>query len=472
MISAVLKAAGHDVSFFDTSRFGKDAEENSLDRSEKSINKMKQVLQFLPVDLPPIERAAESVFSALHSRIKLFAPDLIGFSSTSSEFPYLVTILEEIKKYGIPTIVGGTHATVAPLEVVAVDGIDMVLVGEGEEAILELVTAMGAGLKRTDIRNVYFYENGACVQNEVRPYIRNMDSLPFMDIDIFDKYHHMGAYQGGLVTYARIEAGRGCPYKCTYCVNAMLHDDVYGHEKQHVRNKSPQRVIDELAFVSEKINCGVVRFVDETFTACSVEWLEEFVGLYTERINKGMIVATRPEYVSERKMEILRKAHEDIQVTMGIESGCEELRRDVLNRRMTNDSIVKAFHLCNELGFRTAAFNMIGLPGETRKEFLETIDLNVKAQVQVPMLSYFYPFKGCKLRDMCIEKGYLEEGLHEVDYSVSSVLDLPGFSHEEIEGLKRTFVMYVKMDESLYSEIQQAETDDMVFGRLVDRYGE
>ena len=468
MISAVLKKAGHEVSFFDTSRF----KEDSLNQSEKSVQKMKEELQFLPVDLPPVKKSDEPVIAALHSKIESFNPDLIGFSATSSEFPYLKRIVREILNYRIPTIVGGIHATVSPREVFGVDGIDMVLVGEGEEAILELTEAMESGRFRTDIKNIYFKHNNEVIQNDIRPYIKDLDSLPFMDIDIFDKYHHIGAYQGQLVTYARAEAGRGCPYKCSYCVNAVLHDTIYSHERKHVRKKSPKRVIEELNFIYNKINFDIVRFVDETFTAYSIEWLEEFVRLYKFNINKPMIITTRPERVTREKMGVIREAHKNIQVTMGIESGSERVRREILNRKMSNETIIKAFHLCHELGYSTAAFNMIGLPGETRKDFFETIKLNIEAKVQTPILTYFYPFPGCTLRDVCIREGYVNDKLHEVDYAVSAVLKLPDFPIEEIEGLKRTFAMYVKMDKSLYGEIKKAERDDATFIKLVELYNE
>ena len=95
MISAVLKNAGHEVLFFDTSRF---KEEDAINYSESSVQKMEHALQFKPVGLPSIEKSDEPVIPALQSRIKSFSPDLIGFSATSSDFPYLTSIVKEIKK--------------------------------------------------------------------------------------------------------------------------------------------------------------------------------------------------------------------------------------------------------------------------------------------------------------------------------------------------------------------------------------
>ncbi len=466
MISAVLKENGHHVNFFDTSRFRENGQ--TTDTLERQTKKMEEALQFIPVELPPIEKINEFAIEALHSEIESLKPGLIGFTATSSDFPQVVTILKQIGKYRIPVIVGGAHATVAPLETLAVDGVDMVCVGEGEQAILELADDMDSGGHRTDILNIYFKKGSRIIKNGIRPY-SDLNSLPFPDLDIFDEYHHVGAYQGKQVIYGRFETARGCPYKCAYCINKALHG-IYSHEKRHIRFKSPERVIDELKYGMEKIGFDIFRFVDETFTATPVDRLTEFVDLYRKEIDKPMIIATRPERVNHKIMGIIREAHKNIQVTMGIESGSEDIRKKVCNRHMSNQTIIKAYDVCHEMGFHTASFNMIGLPDETREDFLQTIRLNREARVDQPMLSFFYPFPGTKLRDYCIKNGYLDEELHEIDYAVSSVLAMPQFTNEEIEGLKRTFVLYVKMDESFFPKIEKAERDNAVFQKMVALY--
>ena len=350
MISAVLKKSGHNVLFFDTSRYqDNDIIKGINDYSEKSIQSMQKNLQFQTVDLPQIEKSNENVFSAIHSTINTFKPDLIGFSITSSEFNFFLKIINEIKHYNISIVVGGSHATVEPNNVIYIDGVSMVVVGEGEEPIMEIAQMMESGKFRTDIKNVIFKINKKIIYNNVRPYIRN--SLPFMDLDIFDKYHHIGAYQGKLVVYARYEAGRGCPYKCSYCINEILHQRIYANEKKHVRFKTPQRIIKELIYMKNKINFDIIRFVDETFTSYSLDWLKEFAALYKKNINKPMIITSRPENVTKAKMEIIREANSNIQITMGIESGNEKIRKEILNRKLSNQTIINAYDLCHKLNF-------------------------------------------------------------------------------------------------------------------------
>jgi radical SAM superfamily enzyme YgiQ (UPF0313 family) len=469
MISAVLRKAGHEIIFIDTSRFREEGQKNNTANSLKAqTKKMEEALQFMPVELPPIEKSNEFVVNALHSIIQSFEPGLIGFTATSSDFPYTTSLIKQIKHYRIPTIVGGAHSIVAPLEVLAVDGVDMVCVSEGEEAIIELADSLESGKARTDIQNIYFKTSGNIIKNNIRPYV-NLNSLAIPDLEIFDKYHHIGAYQGEQVVYGRFETGRGCPYKCAYCINERLHS-LHHTEKKHVRYKSPERVIKELKLGMEKIGVDIFRFVDETFLATPIDRLEEFVHLYRSEIDKPMIIATRPETVNYKTMSILRDACENIQVTMGIESGSEDIRKRVCNRFVSNDTIISAFHICRDLGFHTGSFNMIGLPDETREDFLQTINVNREAKVDTPMLSFFYPFPGTKLRNYCINKGYINNDCYEVDYAVSSVLKMPQFTIEEMEGLKRTFVLYVKMDEPYFPKVHDAELDDSVFQQLSQIY--
>jgi len=467
MISASLKKYGHEVRYFDTSRYVKN-EETYVNLQTK---KMEEVLQFKPAVLPSIRKKNQSVVDALFSEIKLFNPGLIGLTSTSSEFSYVKSIAKKVKRhFNIPIIVGGPHATVDPLGTILVDSIDMVCVGEGESAIVELAESLELNKNRTDIKNIYFKNNNQIIKNKIRSY-EKIDTLPFLDLDIFDKYHHIGAYQGKKVVYGRFETSRGCPFKCSYCINEKLHQ-IYHFEKSHMRFKSPERIIEELKWGMKKIKFDILRFVDETFTATPYDRLVEFVRLYRTEINKPMIIATRPERVNMKNMRVIRDASDNIQVTMGIESGSENIRKKICDRMMSNKTIIDAFHVCHDLDFRTASFNMIGLPDETREDFLKTIHINREARVEQPMLSYFYPFPGTKLRDYCIKKGYLSNKFHEVDYAVSSVINMPQFPQKEIEGLKRTFVLYVKMDNSFLSEIKKAEQDDTTFNKLVKMYNE
>jgi radical SAM superfamily enzyme YgiQ (UPF0313 family) len=465
MISAALKKAGHEVIFIDTSRFREDEQDNKMFFALKAQRqKMEDSLQFMPVELPSIEKSNESVANILHSVIQSFEPVLIGFTATSSDFPYTLSLINQIKHYNIPTIVGGAHSTVAPIETLGNDGIDMVCVSEGEEAIVELADSLESGKARTNIQNIFFKTSGGIIRNNIRPYV-NLDSLAMPDMEIFDQYHHIGAYQGEQVIYGRFETARGCPFKCAYCINDRLHS-LHCAEKKHVRHKSPERIIKELKFGMEKIGINIFRFVDETFLATPIDRLNKFVDLYRSEIDKPMIIATRPETVSYKTMSILRDACENIQVTMGIESGSNYIRRNICNRFVSNDTIINAFRICRDLGFHTGSFNMIGLPDETREDFLQTININREAKVDTPMLSFFYPFPGTKLRDYCIKKGYISDECHSIDYAVSSVLKMPQFTIEEMEGLKRTFVLYVKMDESFLSDITKAEHSDSIFNNL------
>ncbi|MBF0244660.1 MAG: B12-binding domain-containing radical SAM protein [Planctomycetes bacterium] len=468
MLSAAVKAAGHEFMLLDTSRFASGLGPTAPPHDAGKAS-MEASLQFKPVELPTIPRAKISAWEGLEQAAREFSPDLIGISFTTSEFGELKSIAAQATAMGISVVAGGIHPTVRPEDVLAVPGVSMVVRGEGEQALVELLNTLEAGHGPEGVDNVWTKRGQHVIKNPVRPYIADLDSLPFMDYSIFDDAHHIGAYQGQAVRYIRPQSSRGCPFECSYCVNARLHQ-IYEGQKRHVRRKSPGRFLDELINGRQEINFEVVRMVDETFTAAPVEWLGEFARLYQEHIHKPIIITTRPESVSPKKMELLRTLHEDVQVTMGIETGNEAFRKKVCNRKMSNKTIIKAFHLCRELGFRTAAFNMLGLPGETRALSLETAMLNREARVDTPIMSYFYPFPGSHLRQVCLDMGYIEDELHDVDYSTNSFLNMPQYPLAQMRGIKRTFVLYAKMPKKYLPNIERAETDDASFARLAEIY--
>jgi len=462
-ISASLKAKGHMVSFLDTSRYRHTATNNIWENQNRT---MEQTLQFKPVDLPPITKSPQDLWEALGERIRSFAPDVIGITINSSEYLFAKEIIGQIKAISrIPIVLGGPHVTVCAKNVLQDLENVTIIVGEGERAFCDFI----AGAPAYGTPNMGSNSGPFIDLNAPQPYVRPLDTLPMPDLSIFDQYHHLGAYQGQQAVYARIETSRGCPFACHYCINKALHD-LYSNESSHVRMKSAERTLEELLHTQKEIGFDVVRFIDENFLVHSTAWLEYFSYQYKKNINLPFIIATRPETISRKKLKILRCATNDIQITMGIESGDEWIRESICNRHISNSAIIEAYHWCHEMGFNTAAFNMIGLPFEDRTRFMRTVDLNHKTQTNMPILSYFYPFPGTKLRDVCLEEGFIEDKFHQADYSVGTFLNMPNFSPQEINGLKRTFVLYVTMPRSMWPEIQKAEQDDEVFKKMVTKH--
>ena len=144
-------------------------------------------------------------------------------------------------------------------------------------------------------------------------------------------------------------------------------------------------------------------------------------------------------------------------VALGLEHGNEKFRREVVDRRMTNDLIVRNMKILNDVGVPYSVNNIIGFPTETYDLAWETMTLNRRIDADNHNCYSFSPFHGTPLRDMAEKLGYLAPEQITRCLTRDSILDMPQFPRSRVEGLRRTFVMYVKFPESRWPEIKQAE---------------
>jgi len=233
-------------------------------------------------------------------------------------------------------------------------------------------------------------------------------------------------------------ASRGCPFRCTYCCNTVLSDLVGGNARW-VRQRTVDDVLAEVEDVHRRFpDLKTLIFMDEIFTH-KKKWVKEFCEKYKARFSTPFQVFLRVETVDREIMEWMKDAGL-YSIIVGVESGNEEIRREVLNRKMTNDRIIKVFQWADELGLETWDFNMIGVPGDTEETIRDTMELNRVIKPHHLQISIFYPFPGTPLYDRCVE-----EGLAKVDESTSvfhskPVLDLPTISRDRLLELHKEFV--------------------------------
>jgi len=162
-------------------------------------------------------------------------------------------------------------------------------------------------------------------------------------------------------------------------------------------------------------------------------------------------------------------------IGIGLESGSPEIRR-ILNRLMTNEQIINAFKIFKKLDVRVGVNNIIGIPGETRSNIFETIELNRIIDAKNIMTHIFNAYQGTPLYDECVKKGYISEKQKGGDYRQDYALNIPGMTKEEVLGLQKTFALYVKMPKERWAEIQRSEKFDdegnAIFENLKKEYTE
>lgn len=413
-------------------------------------------------DITFIDRGNE--LQAFEEKIKIFRPDLIAISCRSLEWPFVKKMLSLVSK-DIPTVLGGCHPTVSPLEVIENKEVDFVVIGEGELVLTELVDRLERNKDPTSIKNVWLKANGHIIKNEIRPYIEDLDTLPIPDWDLFNSRHFLESYlskEKGYTVVGVFEMSRGCPYSCTYCINNYLQD-IYRHKGRYHREKSIKRVLQEMKVFKNKYGLDYVFFVDETFLAKKKSTLEELKEAYIKEINVPFGYMSHPDQVTEERLNIVKQmnAHS---AAIGIESGDEEFRKKILGRNMRQEVIIKAFNLTKKYNIKTHSFNMIGLPHEDREIIEKTIQLNRMVKPDSLQISIFYPFKGTKLYDICNNESLLrgeEENL--TNYYQHSILNFPKEKKRALFKLSKLMPMYVRINKFLLFIPRILEKYDFLF---------
>lgn len=364
-------------------------------------------------------------------------PDLLAFTCTSNHFPLVKRMISCLKRQnlGILTICGGPHVTLNPHEVMSNNDVDIICVGEGDEALVHLCSKLDKGEDYSRINNLWVRWKGEVIKNPLAPYI-NVNKSPPADREIFLNYHDLMWERLGRAT---MMASRGCPYQCYYCCNHALMK-VQG-ARDYTRFRSVKLLVDEMINILANYSFINSFHFDDDILFLNKKWYYEFFSIYSTGIRKPFSCSMRPNLITEEAVEMLAESGCDL-VQMGIESGNDDIRNRVLNRRLSEENIVKAFELCRAAGIKVHSFNIVGIPFESASTVLDTIKLNSRINPDAIETHIFYPYKGTKLYDVCKKENYLTER-YNVDYLSDSILSLPNLSRKQIIMFRYYFKLFV-----------------------------
>ncbi len=370
-------------------------------------------------------------------------PELIAFSCTTGWEFWVQSTAQKLKeKSGAPVLVGGPHATFFP-ELINDPNIDYVCRGEGEEAIVELADALASGdlAGACEIPNICSKNPGGGVRiNDVRPLVGDLDTLPFPDFSPYTKYRYLIGYNRDMYP---VITGRGCPFNCSYCFN-KAYKEIYLGKGKYVRRRSPGNVILELKMLKERYRVGKINFVDDSFVS-SPRWLEEFAPRYIREIDLPFIINAEATQVKEELVRLLKKMG-CICVRMGVETGSEKLRREILKKQVSDAHIRNAAALFKKYDIKLSTFNILGLPGETLELALETYRLNKEIRSDFIQCSFLQPYPGT---DICIyvkENGYIDQSnstVLEESYFVASQIRME--NKKEIVNLQKLMQIMARL---------------------------
>lgn len=329
-----------------------------------------------------------------------YKPDILAYSIVSFNWQYYVNINLKIKRrLNALSVFGGPHCSSYP-DFINEEGVDIMCVGEGEHAFLELVNNLTINKDITNIKNLWVKKDGIIYKNELRPPFENLNALPFADQDIIRKYQF---YKNTGMFY--VKTSRGCKYNCPYCID-HLYKKLYVNNGRYLRHRSVQNVIEELIILKNKYKAKFIAFVDEIFVL-DKDWLFEFSTEYQKYINLPFEAYVRVEETTPNVVKILKEMG-CYALYLGIETGNQELREKVLRRNMTKKQILETSALIKENNIILASLNMTGLPDETIENTFETLEINAQCKITYPLCFMFQPFPNYKLTQYAIDKGYFD----------------------------------------------------------------
>ena len=344
----------------------------------------------------------------IKKKIREFVPRLICFTAVSTQYNFIASIAGSISERhpDIYMLIGGPHVSLNPEHVIA-GPFNALCIGEGEFATLELVSHLEGGYIPKGIANLWVRRKNEVEKNPPRPFLKDLDVLPFPDREIW-----MDWLQPHDHPRFSILLGRGCPFECTYCCNHKLKRLAEGN---YVRNRSPENIINEIQDLTTHYPAIKEIYLEVETIGVNLKWilnlckkLQDFNAMHSHAIAYGSNLRVTPKSDFEELFTAMSLANFTF-INIGLESGSERVRREVLQRNYSNEDILRTSIQARTHGLQVSFFNLIGIPGETIADFYETVRVNQTCCPDWHETSIFYPYPGTKLYSLCEDRGLLSD---------------------------------------------------------------
>lgn len=333
----------------------------------------------------------------LMSLMKDFQPDVVGLTATTPAIYDAYEAAKIAKEVNPETkvLIGGPHATFMAEEVLReCPYIDVVVRGEGEETLRELLKRFEKGGSLRDVAGITYREGEVVKENPPRELIENLDDLPIPAYDLLP----MSKYIVDKVRFAAIMTSRGCPYNCVFCSSSLQFGKRW-------RAHSPERVLEELRVLREKYGVHEIEFLDDTFTLNMKHAETVSKKIVEEGLDISWSASSRVNTFSRSLGECLRRAGAHT-IYFGIESGSERTLK-FIGKGITRRQAVDAVKAAKDSELNALGSFVIGFPYETEEEIRETIRFANKVGVDLAQFTIATPYPGTRLWDVAMRNKLL-----------------------------------------------------------------
>ena len=340
--------------------------------------------------------ALEMNFSDLEREILDFKPHLAGITCLTFTYIDCLRTASIIKLASPETKVclGGFHVTLYPEETLSQKDVDIVLLGEGEQSMLDLVNYLDKGIpEKADISGLGFKENGALFVNKDRPVMKSLEDVPFPDYDLVNINRYSHVLGGGDINLA-IESSRGCPFGCIFC-------DI---RHSNFRYRSAVAIVDEIERLVAK---GVHSFftVDDNLTVNKKRVIKICELIVKRKLKIDFKVSSRVDTVNEEVLYHLKQAGCS-KLSIGLESSNQKYL-DFLGKNITVENIIETIQTAHKVGLPVFAYVMFGLPDQTREEMMEEVEFLKRYKVEYASFSICTIYPKTLLYYQCLENGHI-----------------------------------------------------------------
>lgn len=355
----------------------------------------------------------ESVAQVLdRARAENRAYDVIGISAPTVLINEAWHAAREAKARGVVTILGGPHLTLQPDESMQKPEVDLVVRGEGESTLVEILRVLEDGKSVDDVRLQSILglswrdATGKVMHNLDRPLRSDLDNIPLPAYHLFkiDRYTNLQPLTDGLDPHARaytIVTSRGCPYKCTYCSKPITGDTW--------RARTVENVINEWRMLVRDFHATEIGVTDDIWNLDLKRAKELCRALIAEGLNTVPWVTVHGMKVNHTDLELfqLMKQSGCKRVGFGVESGDEQILKRVVKKSQTFDQVRGAFKNAKRAGLQTMGFFIFGMPHETEATMESTIQFALELDPDLANFMIAAPYPGTELWKLVEKEGIL-----------------------------------------------------------------